>query len=67
MLDILHQEKDEVFSNFFEFKALVEKEAGQTLKALRSYNGGEFVFNTFKEFCAKDGIIREIITPPHNP
>ena len=60
------QKKDEFFSKFVEFKALVEKETSQKLEALRSDNGGEYVSYTFKEFCAKEGIIRELITP-HNP
>ena len=55
-----------MFSEFVEFKALVEKEYGQKLKTLRSDNGGEFVSNTFKEFCAKEGIRSEPIAP-HNP
>ena len=48
--------KDETFSKFIEFKALVEKEKGKKVKALRSDNGGEYVSNDFKEFCAKEGI-----------
>lgn len=60
------RKKDEVFSKFVEFKALAEKETGQILKALRSDNGGEYVSFTFKVFCAKEGIIRELITT-HNP
>ena len=36
------------------------------MKALRSENGGEFVSSTFKDFCAKEGIRRELIAP-HNP
>eukprot|EP00253_Pinus_taeda_P027624 PITA_27624 len=47
--------KDEVFSKFVEFKALVEKETGKKLKALRSNNGGEFVLHAFKDFYAKKG------------
>lgn len=58
--------KDEFFSKFVEFKELVEKETCQKFKALRSDNGGEIISNTFKEFCAKEGIIRELIAP-HNP
>lgn len=60
------RKKDEVFSKFVEFKALVEKETSKKLKALRNDNGGEFVYSTFKEFCAKEGIRRELIAP-HNP
>ena len=35
------QKKDQRFSKFCEFKALVEKELGKQVKALRSKNGGE--------------------------
>jgi hypothetical protein len=41
---------------FVEFKALVEKETGKKVKALRSDNGGEYVSNEFKNLCAKEGI-----------
>jgi len=34
------QKKDQTFSNFCEFKALVEKESGKKIKALRSNNSG---------------------------
>ena len=60
------QNKDQTFSKFCEFKALVEKESRKQVKALRSDNGGEYIFNEFKEFCNKEGIQREIIAP-HNP
>ena len=46
------QNKDQTFSKFYEFKALVEKELGKKVKALRSDNGGEYVSNKFKNFCA---------------
>ena len=34
------QKKSETYSKFCEFKALVEKESGKQVKALRSDNGG---------------------------
>jgi hypothetical protein len=34
--------KDEVFSRFQEFKALVENQTGRKIKVLRSDNGGEY-------------------------
>ena len=37
--------KDQTFSKFREFKALVEKESGKQVKALRSDNGGEYILN----------------------
>ena len=60
------QKKDQTFSKFCEFKALVEKESGKQVKALRSDNGGEDISNEFKNFCRKEGIRRELIVP-HNP
>jgi transposase InsO family protein len=60
------QKKDQTFSKFCEFKALVEKELGKKVKALRSDNGGEYISNEFKYFCCKEGIRRELIVP-HNP
>ena len=44
----------------------MEKELGKQVKALRSHNGGEYISNEFKDFCSKEGIRRELITP-HNP
>ena len=60
------QKKSEMFSKFYEFKALVEKESGKQVKALRSNNGGEYISGEFKYFCSKEGIRRELIAP-HNP
>ena len=47
------QKKDEIFSKFVEFKALVEKETSKKVKAPRSDNGGEYVSDQFKNFYAK--------------
>ena len=60
------QNKDQTFSKFHEFKALVEKESGKKIKALRSDNGGEYFSQEFKEFYAVEGIKCELTTP-HNP
>jgi transposase InsO family protein len=60
------QKKDQTFSKFCEFKALVEKESGKQVKALRSNNGGEYISNEFKYFYSREGIRRELIVP-HNP
>jgi transposase InsO family protein len=48
--------KDQTFSKFCEFKALVEKESRKQVKALRSDNGGKYISNEFKDFCSKEGI-----------
>ncbi|TYK04853.1 copia-type polyprotein [Cucumis melo var. makuwa] len=63
------KEKSEVFGMFKRFKALVEKECGYYIKALRSDKGGEFTSNEFKTFCAENGIHRPMtisFTPQQN-
>ena len=57
---------DQTFSKFCELKALVEKESGKKIRALRSDNGGEYVSQEFNDFCGEEGIKREL-TEPHNP
>ena len=52
--------KDQTFSKFYEFKALVEKESGKQVKALRSDDGGEYMSNGFKNLYAKESIQREL-------
>ena len=46
--------KDEVFSKFKEFKALIENHTKKKIKTLRSNNGGEFTLEEFKELF-RDG------------
>ena len=58
--------KDEVFSKFKEFKALIENHTEKKIKTIRSDNGGEFTSNEFKELCKESGIKRELSTP-YNP
>lgn len=58
--------KDEVFSRFKEFKALVENQTGKKIKILRSDNGGKYTSNAFKDFCAQEGIKKEL-TVSYNP
>eukprot|EP00253_Pinus_taeda_P008934 PITA_08934 len=62
----VEKRKDQTFTNFCEFKALVKKESGKKVKALRSDNSGEYVSNEFKNFCAVEGIKRELMAT-HNP
>ena len=54
-----------MFYKFCEIKALVKKDTVEKVKALRSDNGGEYISNEFKNFCALEGIQRELIAP-HN-
>ena len=58
--------KNEVFSKFKEFKALVENLSEKKIKIFRSNNGGEFTGGEFKSFCTEAGIKRELSTP-YNP
>ena len=48
------QNKDQTFSKFYDFKALVEKESEKQVKAPHSDNGGEYISNEFKDFCRKE-------------
>jgi len=58
--------KDQTFTKFCEFKALVEKESSKKVKSLWSDHAGDYVSNEFKNFCTVEGIKREL-TVPHNP
>ena len=60
------KEKSEVYNIFKKFKALVEKESGYDIKAMRSDRGGEFTSNDFNEFCEENGI-RRPLTLPYSP
>jgi transposase InsO family protein len=44
----------------------VENQTGNKIKVLRSDNGGEYTSNDFNDFCAREGIKREL-TVPYNP
>ena len=43
--------KDELFSKFKKFKALIKNHTEKKIKTFRSDNGGEFTSNEFKELC----------------
>jgi transposase InsO family protein len=58
--------KDEVFSKFKEFKALMENISEKNIKILRLDNGGEYTSKEFMNFCKYVGIKRELTTP-YNP
>ena len=52
------RQKNETFSMFKKFKALVENQTGRKIKKLRTDNGLEFVESEFDEFCTVNGIFR---------
>jgi transposase InsO family protein len=58
--------KGQVFSRFQEFKALMENQTGKKIRVLRTNNGGEYTSKDFMDFCAGEGIRREL-TVPYNP
>ena len=60
------KQKSEVFENFKKFKALVEKETGLEIKAMRSDRGGEFTSTEFQKYCEDHGI-RRPLTVPRSP
>jgi len=57
------KKKDEVFSWFCHFKALIENQTEKRIKILRIDNGNEYESNEFHDFCKEVGIKRETTTP----
>jgi len=51
--------KGEVFQHFLNFKAMVEKEKGVSIKCLRFDGGGEYFSNEFSEYLKEHGIQRK--------
>jgi len=45
---------------FKKFRAFVELQSGYKLKKLRSDRGGEYTSNEFEEFCALQGMERQL-------
>jgi len=57
------KQKSEVFSTFKKFKAVVEKESGRKIKAMRIERGEEFTSNEFQEFCEENRIRCPLMVP----
>ncbi len=51
--------KGEMFQHFLNFKAMVEKEKGVSIKCLRFDGGGEYFSNEFSEYLKEHGIQRK--------
>ena len=56
------KKKDEVFSWFRSFKALVKNQTGKKIKILRADNGTEYESNEFNNYCREVGIKRKTTT-----
>jgi len=54
--------KDEVFTWFSSFKALVENKVGEKIKILRTDNGTEYESNEFNDYCIESRIKRDTTT-----
>ena len=48
--------KDQVFTKFKEFRAMVQIQTGKRIKALRSDNGGEYISKNFQKYLKLSGI-----------
>lgn len=44
-------EKLEAFSNFLQFKALVEKQSGCKMKTMKTDRSGDFIYSSFMNYC----------------
>jgi hypothetical protein len=61
--------KGEMFQHFLNFKAMVKKEKGASIKCLRSDGGGKYFSNEFSEYLKEHGIQRKYscsYSPQHN-
>ena len=47
-----------VFNTFKQFRVMVEKRTGRTIKCLRTDNGGEITSLEFEKYCKDEGIVR---------
>lgn len=56
------KKKDEVFTLFCSFKALVENQIGKKIKILRTNNGAKYESNEFNYYCRELSIKRETTT-----
>ncbi|GJX09943.1 retrotransposon protein, putative, ty1-copia subclass [Tanacetum coccineum] len=62
----LLKHKHEVFETIKVFKNEVKNQLKKTIKALRSYRGGEYISQEFKDYLKACGIVQQL-TPPYTP
>ncbi|KAK8518050.1 hypothetical protein V6N12_033042 [Hibiscus sabdariffa] len=62
----LMRHKSEALEKFKEFKNEVQNQHGKSIKALRSYRGGEYLSQDFDELLKECGIVSQL-TPPGTP
>lgn len=55
--------KADVFEKFKEYTALAENQTGESLKAIRSDNGTEFINKKFNDYCLSRGIVHQKSAP----
>lgn len=58
--------KSDVLAKFIEFRQYMQTQAGVSVRAIRSDNGGEYASHDMKTYCASKNI-RQEFTIPHNP
>ena len=61
-LYLMHQ-KSTTFDKFREFQAIVEEHLGRPINTLRSYQGGEYLFDEFLGHLLENGILSPLTTP----
>jgi transposase InsO family protein len=49
--------KSDVFEYFKEFRTMVEKKTGKSIKILHSDQGGEYKSGDFNKYCKDNGIV----------
>ena len=59
-------QKSQALEKFKQFVRSVENYTGQTIRSLRTDNGGEYTSRAFADFCSLKGIAHEL-TPPYTP
>ena len=59
--------KSEVLSKVKEYIQVPENFTGNTLKCLKSDNGGEYTSRAFEQVCKECGITHELIVPLDSP